>query len=132
MYLLWAAVMAFRARIVSYLARIHNPDREVMAHVRTASVLDGNYVIVSNKLAQDKTLSAKSRGIALYVLSFPRDWRFTAELLNKDLPEGLRAIKSALKELEERGYLRRKKYRNDKGAWIWEWILMDAPNVFPG
>lgn len=103
-----------------------------MAHVRTASVLDGNYVSVSNLLAQDKKLPAKARGIAVYILSFPRHWRFTAEMLAKELPEGLAAIKSALKDLETHGYLRRKKYRNDKGVWVWEWLLMDAPHIFPG
>lgn len=83
--------------------------------------------MISNVLLKDDSLSAKSRGLAVYMLAHPPEWRFTAATLAQKLPEGQSAIKGMLRELESRGYLRRDRKKGPKGTWVWDSVLCDDP-----
>ena len=91
------------------------------------------FSIVDNKVIEDKRLSFKARGLLIYMLSKPDDWKFyTDELAKRSSKDGLSSIRTALKEIESAGYLVRKRERSNKGTFIsQDWILTDIPASVP-
>ncbi len=83
--------------------------------------------VLRRALAQDRELSYRARGIAAYVLSRPRNWRTNAEQLAKEGKEGEHAVRTALRELEARGYLLRSVRRLPNGHLVTDWVLSDSP-----
>ena len=66
----------------------------------------------------------KAKAIFLYLLSKPDDWDFYINNIADSCTDGKNAIQTGLKELEEFGYLLRKKKVNDKKRFIgWEYIM---------
>ena len=62
------------------------------------------FSIVDNKVIEDKRLSFKARGLLIYMLSKPDDWKFfTGELVKRSSKDGLSSIRTALKEIESAG-----------------------------
>lgn len=90
-----------------------------------------NYTITSNSAIEDKTISLKARMILVYLLSRPPGWVTSAERLASTISDkdGLSAIKSGLRELEEAGYLTRSRTRTDGGRWRWDHTITDRPSV---
>ncbi len=73
------------------------------------------YTVMSNYHLRDKRLSLKSVGLLSKMLSFNDGWRFSTRGLSVICKEGPDAILSALRELEETGYLVRHRERDEKG-----------------
>lgn len=76
-----------------------------------------NFTIISNKVYEKHVLSWQAMGMLGYLLSKPDDWRVIApELVNvtKDTKKqtGREGVYNILKELEEKGYLIRKKNKD--------------------
>lgn len=88
-----------------------------------------NFTTLSNKILQDKELSHKARGLACYMLSLPPDWSFSVNGLVVGSKESAKAIRSALKELEECGYLRRTKYHDAGGRIDYMYDIFDDAEV---
>ena len=99
-----------------------------MTAIRSASAPEGKFVQIANAAAQDRRLSLAARGILLFVLSLPPDRHFTAEWLETQVPEGRRAVRSALRELEACGYYRRTR-TSSGGNWKWDQVISDAPVI---
>lgn len=74
-----------------------------------------NYTTIDNDIFKNKNLSSKSVGILCTMLSLPSDWDFTELGLCTIRNESRTLIRSALKELEDSGYLVRVRNRNEKG-----------------
>ncbi|MQB72828.1 primosomal replication protein N [Lactobacillus reuteri] len=91
------------------------------------------FLVVDNKIIEDKRLSFKARGLLIYMLSKPDDWKFwTSELVKRSAKDGISSIRTALKELETAGYLIRKRERSSKGTFTsQDWILTDKPTFQP-
>lgn len=100
-----------------------------MASIRGARSSEGRYVQLCNPALQDKRLSYRARGLMASVLSYPADWRVTSETLAEQATEGRDAIRTALKELENHGYLTRTKTHTPDGTWSWLWIITDDPST---
>lgn len=64
-----------------------------------------NYTIMSNYHLRDKDLSLKAKGLLSQMLSLPDEWDYTTEGLIALNKEGERAVKAALAELKDAGYL---------------------------
>lgn len=64
-----------------------------------------NYTVMSNFHLKDKRISLKAKGLLSQMLSLPDDWDFTIPGLAYINRENESAIKSALTELRENGYL---------------------------
>ena len=64
---------------------------------------------MSNVILNDKCLSAKAKGVYCYLFSKPDNWDFSSERIANEFSDGEKSIRSALKELEDAGYLERQK-----------------------
>ena len=88
-----------------------------------------NFAQIHNAALADGTLSFKARGILAFLLSRPPGWQTSAERLARSGVDGERAIKSGLKELEDRGYLKRTRSHNPDGTWRHEQVITDQPEL---
>lgn len=70
-------------------------------------VHNGGYVHVPNETINDARLSFKARGILVYMLGRPPEWRFSADrIASESKTDGRRAILNGLTELRTFGYYR--------------------------
>ena len=86
-----------------------------------------NYTVVDNTFIRDMNLSMKAKGLMLLMLSLPPEWDYSVAGLAAICKEGMTAIRGALKELEDAGYLRRERRNNEKGYFVYEYILTEIP-----
>lgn len=64
-----------------------------------------NYTVMSNHHLRNKNLSLKAVGLLSKMLSLPPEWDYTIEGLAAICRDGVTAVKGALKELKDEGYL---------------------------
>jgi hypothetical protein len=77
----------------------------------------------------DKDLSWKAKGILSNMLSLPEDWDYSLAGLATLTSDGLGATRTALKELEKKGYLIRRPIRRDGKIADWEYLIFEKPQV---
>ena len=65
---------------------------------------EGNFTLVPNDLIYDNRLSWKAKGLLLYLLSKPPNWKPHPGDLLKQSTDGTDSIKSGMKELRKYGY----------------------------
>jgi hypothetical protein len=70
---------------------------------------------MSNYHFKDKRLSMKAKGLLSMMLSFSDDWQYSLNGLATMNKEGLTAIRATVQELEDNGYLVRRRLRNERG-----------------
>ncbi len=87
------------------------------------------FVVMSNRFLRNKDMSLKAKGLLALCLSLPEDWNYSLNGLVAICKESLTSIRSALKELEEFGHLKRVKTKNDKGQFVYEYILYETPHT---
>ena len=89
----------------------------------------GNFVTVHKNFIHDDNLSWKAKGILLYLLSRPDDWRIYETELNKHSSDGRDSLRTGIKELEQAGYIHRTRRRNEKGQLReYEYQVFEQPN----
>lgn len=87
-----------------------------------------NYTVISNNIFKDTRLSFKAKGLLVTMLSCPPEWNYTIEGLSRLSTDGKTAIRSALVELEECGYLERRQIKDDKGRFLdVEYVIYEEP-----
>lgn len=74
-----------------------------------------DYTVISNTLLRDTELSEKALGLFVRILSLPPHWDFSVEGLVSICKGNYESIRTALLELEEKGYLVRNKIRDEQG-----------------
>ncbi|WP_064257804.1 replication protein [Rhodococcus sp. D-6] len=100
--------------------------------VRRGPRLASNFTILSNAVINDERLSFRARGVLIWLLSKPDDWRTRSDAIAGQSPkEGRDAIRSALRELAELGYLLREKIQNERGQWITIQTIYEEPHTGP-
>lgn len=90
-------------------------------------IIKNRYGVVPNDLLNSTELSFRAKGVYAYIQSKPDGWDFSAERISMQSREGLTAVRMALKELEDAGYLSRSKYRSQKGYLVYDYQLFDTP-----
>ena len=74
-----------------------------------------NYTVMSNTHLKDRRLSYKSKGLLSVILSLPPDWDYTITGLAVIAADGVDSVKTAIKELEQYGYVSRTQLRDERG-----------------
>ncbi|MEU1264569.1 hypothetical protein ABZ473_21240 [Streptomyces cellulosae] len=92
------------------------PSRGAGAGIRRGVMAGDQFTQISNALFRDGRLSFKAKGIFGYISTHRDGWQVTvAELVRRGL-EGVDAITTGLKQLEQHGFLHRTRERNLNGT----------------
>ena len=75
-----------------------------------------NYTVMANYHLRDTSLSLKAKGLLSLMLSLPEGWDYTTKGLACICKDGVDSICSTVKELENAGYVQRRRLRNELGA----------------
>ncbi|MDL2327795.1 helix-turn-helix domain-containing protein [Ruminococcaceae bacterium OttesenSCG-928-A11] len=87
-----------------------------------------DYTVMANHHLRNTALSLKAKGLLSLMLSLPEDWDYTTKGLARICKDGVDSICSTVKELEEEGYVIRRRIRNDKGQMTTvEYIIREQP-----
>lgn len=76
------------------------------------------HTTVDRRAINDERLSFRARGVLVWLLDKPDNWRTDSVALARAGKEGREAVRSALRELEEHGYLVRSRTRDERGRWV--------------
>lgn len=89
---------------------------------------DNNFTILDCTALRDNRLSLKAKGLHSYIYQLPNDWDLSIEGLSKVLKEGKSSIRSAVKELEDCGYLTRKRVINSNNQFDgYDYTIYEQP-----
>ncbi len=86
-----------------------------------------NYTIMSNHHLRDKSLSLKAKGLMSLMLSLPDDWDYSVAGLVAIVSEGETAVRGAIKELIDNGYLVRERVYDNGRIVDWNYTLYETP-----
>jgi hypothetical protein len=92
---------------------------------------DLGWTSVHNDTARDARLSFRARGVLLHLLSNADGFRMTAADLVEAGREGRDAVRAALAELRQAGYLVVIRTQDAKGQWSTQTIVYDLPQTQP-
>jgi hypothetical protein len=82
---------------------------------------------VPNELLNNPEISFKAKGLYAYLNSKPDNWDFSVERISHQAKEGVDSVRGAIHELEQFGYLIRRKHQDEKGFWEIDYILYETP-----
>lgn len=74
-----------------------------------------NFFMLSNMIMVDGSLAINERGLLVTLYSLPKTWDFSIRGMTKILPNGERAITTALRKLESKRYVKCTYYRDKNG-----------------
>lgn len=86
-----------------------------------------NYTIVDNYFIDDINLKPAGKGMLLFMLRKPDDWRFNYKNFEKELGIGNKAIRTLIKNLEELKYLKRERVIGENGQYKWIYYVYEIP-----
>lgn len=93
---------------------------------------NGNYTVMANFHLKDRRLSYKAKGLLSEMLSLPPDWDYTLTGLAVIASDGLDSVRSAVRELEQYGYLIRCQSRDERGRMsVNEFVVYEDPSENP-
>ncbi|MCI1283003.1 MAG: DnaD domain protein [Lacticaseibacillus songhuajiangensis] len=91
------------------------------------------FTIIPNATLTDDRLSLKARGLLAYMLSMSDGWAFYTSEMVKHFPDGIKAVRAGLSELERTGYLVRNQSRSSTGQMSeLNWYVRDTPEAQNG
>ena len=89
-----------------------------------------DYTVMANHHLRNIALSLKAKGLLSLMLSLPENWDYTTKGLSCICKDGIDSINATIKELEEHGYVVRRRTRNEKGQLISiEYTILEQPQL---
>ena len=86
-----------------------------------------NFTIVANEIFQRSDVSARAKGIYAYIMTLPDDWKIYKSEIYKHFSEGITAIDTAFKELEELGYITKERHKGEGGKFSgWDYTIKES------
>lgn len=87
-----------------------------------------SYTVMANHHLRDERLSLKSKGLLSVILSLPDDWRISIEGMTQFSSDGKDAIRSAIRELTDAGYITRDQTHSEAGTFSgYEYTIHETP-----
>ena len=87
-----------------------------------------DYTVMANHHLRNAELSLKAKGLLSLMLSLPENWDYTTKGLACICKDGLDSINATVRELEEQGYVIRRRLRNEKGQLTTtEYTILEQP-----
>lgn len=91
-----------------------------------------SYTVMANHHLRDERLSLKSKGLLSLILSLPDDWRISIEGMTQFSSDGKDAIRSAIRELTDAGYITRDQTHSETGTFSgYEYTIHETPAASP-
>jgi len=90
----------------------------------------GNFTMISNEVINNPLLSAKAKGIYMYLQSKKEDWQFYEKDIINHFLDGRDSIRSGIKELISLKLLLKYQTHDNKGFSLSTWILNPLPDDF--
>jgi hypothetical protein len=85
---------------------------------------------MANHHLRNIALSLKAKGLLSLMLSLPENWDYTTKGLSCICKDGIDSINATIKELEEHGYVVRRRTRNEKGQLTSiEYTILEQPQL---
>ena len=90
------------------------------------------YTVMSHHHLRNRALSLKAKGLLSQMLSLPEDWDYTLQGLARINRESIDAIRQAIRELEQAGYIQRSRERDEKGRLRGaDYVIFELPQPVP-
>ena len=90
-----------------------------------------DYTVLLNHHLRNTALTNGAKGLFSIMLSRPNDWKYTIEGLAVMCTNGVASIRRIVGELEEHGYITRRRERNGKGQLKgMEYMIYEDPALF--
>lgn len=87
-----------------------------------------DFTMISNRMLNDPSLSFKAKGLLCFLLSKPQEWETRSDALSNVGPDGQTSCRSALKELQTRGYASLERSRGAGGRMAGtHWHIYERP-----
>ena len=91
-----------------------------------------SYTVMANHHLRDERLSLKSKGLLSLILSLPDDWRISIEGMTQFSSDGKDAIRSAIRELTDAGYITRAQTHSEAGKFSgYDYVVHETPTASP-
>ena len=91
-----------------------------------------SYTVMANHHLRDERLSLKSKGLLSVILSLPDDWRISIEGMTQFSADGKDAIRSAIRELTDAGYITRAQTHSEAGTFSgYDYVVHETPVASP-
>lgn len=100
-------------------------DPELVVHRRAAG-----FVQIDNRAVNDDRLSFRARGLLLWLLGRPPGWRYSTHRMPSPT-EGRDAVRTAMRELESAGYVRRRRVNGAGGKVTTVTEVAELPELMP-
>jgi hypothetical protein len=95
--------------------------------VRVSKNKENPYVMLNKEFLINEKISWKSKGLLSYLLSKPDNWKvMTADLINRS-KDSEKSVRAGIKELEENGYIERKRVYKNGRIDHWEIVIYETP-----
>jgi uncharacterized phage protein (TIGR02220 family) len=77
-----------------------------------------DFTIVDNEILERTDLSLEAKGLLMYILHLPLDWKLYKGMLHKTLNQAENKVDRCFKELQEVGYIRSQKIVNQNNQFV--------------
>jgi hypothetical protein len=91
-------------------------------------IIRNRYGTAPDALLRRRDLSWKAKGLYVYIQSKPEDWDFAIERMEGS--DGKDSTRAGIRELENHGYLLRRKVRQNDGTWDIQYTLFESPHRY--
>lgn len=100
----------------------------VQSGIRRGPRATANFTTLRNGVINDDRLSFRARGVLMHLLSKPAEWKPRSIAIAAQSPtEGRDAIRTAMRELEQFGYLTLERVRDADGTYRMVQIIHEVP-----
>lgn len=87
------------------------------------------FTTIENATVEDERLSFKALGLLVFLLSKPDRWEANYRHLSTTHSDGPAAVRTALQELEQHGYIERRRERDtESGQFRWVQVIRERPD----